>query len=100
MPEKRLGRDIVSASIGGLIVVVVAAAGGGLWNWMSDGGLIRVLGGVTRADLKPAVDLRTEACVRHADRLAELSETDPFDQQTARQVRFAMAALGCGGPSK
>jgi len=100
MPGRRLGRDIVAASIGGLIVVVVAAAGGGLWNWMSEGGLIRALGGVTGADLKPAVDPRTEACVRYADRLTKLNEIKMNEQDEAKQIRSAMAALGCSGPTK
>jgi hypothetical protein len=96
MSEKRLARDIVVA----IISAAVLAAGGVLWNWMSEGGLIRALGGVTRGDLNLAADPRTEACVRYAGQLAELNETDMFDQQHVKQIRSAMAALGCSTPKK
>ena len=65
MPEKRLARDIVV----GIISAAVVAAGVGLWNWMTEGGLIRALGGVTRADLNLVIDPRAGECIKYARQL-------------------------------
>jgi hypothetical protein len=43
--------ELIGGVISGLIVTAVLAVLGLGWNWTSGGGLVRILGGVTQADL-------------------------------------------------
>ena len=43
--------ELIGGVISGLIVTAVLAVLGLVWNWTSGGGLVRILGGVTQADL-------------------------------------------------
>jgi hypothetical protein len=50
--------ELIVGVLAGLIVAIVLAALGLIWNWTSAGGLVRLLGGVTQADLAENLPLK------------------------------------------
>jgi hypothetical protein len=79
--------ELIGGVISGLIVTVVLAVLGLVWNWTSGGGLVRVLGGVTQADLSDDRPLKLW------QRVSQDSVSDAFAQCNSDEMPVAGECL-------
>lgn len=81
--------QIVTGAVGAVAAVVVV----GVWNWASDGGLVRALGGLTDSDVRSIVVTECEACDGVEEQLKEL-ETEIKEQSKQIEVLIRLIPSG------
>lgn len=49
-------KDLLTQIVAGIMTAIVIAVASIAWNWASEGGLIRLLGGVTKSEVKAQLE--------------------------------------------
>jgi hypothetical protein len=74
------------------LAAVVLAALGLIWNWASEGGFVRALGGVTQADLADDLPLKLW------QRVSQDTVSEAFAQCNSDETPVAGECVSVGGP--
>jgi hypothetical protein len=85
-------QKIVEGLPGAILAAVVLGALGLIWNWTSEGGLVRALGGVTQADLADDLPLKLW------QRVSQDTVSEAFAQCNSDETPVAGECVLVGGP--